>query len=152
MYWGMLSYITPPVALAAFPAAVIAGAKPFRVGLMAMKLGGVKYLIPFFFVVDPALVCQGSSAEIVQAAISTTIGVFFIGSVLEDYLLGIGRIGLQTPGGAISGTALFVGGFIMGLPGWTMDFLGLAIALSAILAMFLVRGFKKEKQPVPVMK
>jgi TRAP transporter 4TM/12TM fusion protein len=152
MYWGMLSYITPPVALAAFPAAVIAGAKPFRVGLMAMKLGGVKYLIPFFFVFDPALVCQGSIAEIVQAAVSTILGVFFIGSVLEDYLFGVGRIHLRTVRGAFSGAALFVGGFIMGLPGWTMDFLGLAIVLVAIFTMLLTRGFKKERQPVPVMK
>jgi TRAP-type uncharacterized transport system fused permease subunit len=145
MYWGMLSFITPPVALAAFPAAVIAGAKPFRVGLMAMKLGGVKYLVPLFFVLDPALVCQASVGEILQAAVSTTIGVFFIGAVLEDYCLGFGRIQLKSAGGAIAGAAMFVGGFIMGLPGWTMDFLGLVIAMSAMGVMVLMRMLKRQK-------
>jgi TRAP transporter 4TM/12TM fusion protein len=144
MYWGMLSYITPPVALAAFPAAVIAGAKPFRVGLMAMKLGGVKYLIPFFFVFDPALVFQGTWTEILQAAVSTTLGVFFIGSVLEDYLYGVGRIHFQTRSGAFSAVALFVGGFILGLPGWNMDSLGAAIALVGIFTMLITRGSREE--------
>jgi len=147
MYWGMLSYITPPVALAAFPAAVIAGAKPFRVGLMAMKLGGVKYIVPLFFVLDPALVCQAGIGDIFQAAISTTIGVFLIGSVLENYMLGIGNLRLWTPAGAVSGAALFVGGFIMGLPGWTMDFLGFGIAVAAVIFILITRSFKMDGQP-----
>jgi len=147
MYWGMLSFITPPVALAAFPAAVIAGAKPFRVGLMAMKLGGVKYIVPLFFVLDPALVCQAGVGDIFQAAISATIGVFLIGSVLENYMLGIGNLRLWSPTGAVAGAALFVGGFIMGLPGWTMDFLGFGISVAAVIFILTTRSFKMDRQP-----
>ncbi len=58
-YWGMLSYITPPVALGAFAAATVAGARPMRTGLEAMKLGTIIYFIPFFFALDPALIMKG---------------------------------------------------------------------------------------------
>ncbi|MCP3969965.1 MAG: TRAP transporter fused permease subunit, partial [Rhodobacteraceae bacterium] len=50
LYWGMLSYITPPVALGAFAAATIAKARPMLTGLHAMRLGSIIYFIPFFFV------------------------------------------------------------------------------------------------------
>ncbi len=143
MYWGMLSYITPPVALASFPAAVIAQSNPIKVGLVAMKLGAVKYLVPLFFVLDPALVMQAEAGAVLQAFASTTAGVLVIGSVLEGYVIGVGKLELKTIDGFISGGALFVGGFILGLPGSKMDLLGLAIvALSLIFILFirLIKG------------
>ena len=143
MYWGMLSYITPPVALASFPAAVIAQSSPMKVALVAMKLGAVKYLIPLFFVLDPALVMQAEAGAILQAFASATVGVLLIGSVLEGYLIGIGKLELKTIHGLISGAGLFVGGFILGLPGLKMDLLGLGIAAAAILFIFLTRSVKK---------
>lgn len=54
-YFGVLSAITPPVALAAVAAAPIAGAEPVRTGLMALKLSLVGFIIPFVFVYEPAL-------------------------------------------------------------------------------------------------
>lgn len=146
MYWGMLSYITPPVALASFPAAVIAQSSPIKVALVAMKLGAVKYLIPLFFVLDPALVMQAEAGAILQAFASATLGVLLIGSVLEGYVIGIGKLELKTIHGLISGAALFVGGFILGLPGSKMDALGLGIAAAAILFIFLTRSVKKAGQ------
>jgi TRAP-type uncharacterized transport system fused permease subunit len=148
MYWGMLSYITPPVALAAFPAAVIAGSRPIKVAFVAMKLGAVKYLVPLFFVLDPALVMQAGVGDILQAAISASIGVLLIGSVLEGYLVGVGKLHLNTRDGLIAGVVLFVSGFILGLPGWKLDFLGLGLAAVTILFIFMMRSGKKTEQPV----
>ncbi len=142
MYWGMLSFITPPVALAAFPAAVIAGAKPVKVGFMAMKLGGVKYIVPLFFVLDPALVFQAPLADVAQAAISTTIGVILIASVLENYMVGVGNLRLWKPDGMFTCGLMFVGGFIMGLPGWTADLIGAAIAAAGIVIIFILRAMR----------
>ena len=143
MYWGMLSYITPPVALASFPAAVIAQSNPIRVALVAMKLGAVKYLVPLFFVLDPALVMQAGAGAILQAFATTTLGVLLIGSVLEGYLIGMGKLELKTIDGFVSGAGLFVGGFILGLPGLKMDLLGLGIAAATIVFIFLMRFVKK---------
>ena len=54
-YYGVLADITPPVALAAYAAAGIAGANPFRTGNTAFRLGIAKALVPFVFVYSPAL-------------------------------------------------------------------------------------------------
>jgi len=155
MYWGMLSYITPPVALAAFPAAVIAGARPLKVGLTAMKLGGVKYVIPLFFVLDPALILQASIGNILQSALSTGLGILLIGSVLESYLIGVGNLKLQTIDGFISGILLFVAGFILSLPGSVlgitnlkMDLLGLGLIAVSLVFIFFMRFIKKNSKAV----
>ncbi|HET9736447.1 MAG TPA: TRAP transporter permease, partial [Burkholderiales bacterium] len=62
-YWGMLSAITPPVAIASFAAAGIAGAPPMKTGWESMRVGSIIYFIPFFFVLNPAFVLQGPLAE-----------------------------------------------------------------------------------------
>ena len=61
-YWGMLSAITPPVAIASFAAAGIAGAPAMRTGWESMWVGSIIYFIPFFFVLNPALVLQGDKS------------------------------------------------------------------------------------------
>ena len=60
-YWGMLSSITPPVAIASFAAAGIAGSPAMKTGWESMWVGSIIYFIPFFFVLNPALVLQGAS-------------------------------------------------------------------------------------------
>ena len=59
-YWGMLSSITPPVAIASFAAAGIAGSPAMKTGWESMWVGSIIYFIPFFFVLNPALVLQGA--------------------------------------------------------------------------------------------
>ena len=59
-YWGMLSSITPPVAIASFAAAGIAGSPAMKTGWESMWVGSIIYFIPFFFVMNPALVLQGN--------------------------------------------------------------------------------------------
>ena len=58
-YWGMLSAITPPVAIAFAAAAGIAGAPAMKTGWESMWVGSIIYFIPFFFVLNPALLLQG---------------------------------------------------------------------------------------------
>lgn len=145
MYWGMLSYITPPVALAAYPAAVIAGSPPIKVGLVAMKLGAVKYLVPLFFVFDPALVMQAGAGEILQAFISASLGVLLIGSVLEGYLIGIGRIDLTSINGFVGGAGLFIAGCMLSLPGWKMDLFGILAAIASLALMYIIRRIGKTE-------
>jgi len=57
LYWAMLSFITPPVALGAFAAASIADARPIATGFAAMRLGGAIYLLPFLFCAAPVWGC-----------------------------------------------------------------------------------------------
>jgi len=73
MYCGMLSYITPPVAIGAFSAASIAGARPMTVGVTAMRLGVGMWVLPFMFVLCPSVILQGAiwKAMLIVAASAT---------------------------------------------------------------------------------
>ena len=92
LYWGMVSFITPPVALGAFAAATMAGAGAMRTGFEAMKLGGVIYFVPFFFVLNPALIGQGSPTEVVVVLICALIGVWFLSAALQGYVSFMGPL------------------------------------------------------------
>ncbi|MDT8429343.1 MAG: TRAP transporter fused permease subunit [Pseudomonadales bacterium] len=98
MYWGMLSFITPPVALAAFAAASVAQVSAMRAGWEAMRLGAIIYFIPFFFVFNPALLLQGAWSEILVVFLTALLGVALVSAALQGYLLGFGRIGKGTWG------------------------------------------------------
>ena len=98
MYWGMLSFITPPVALAAFAAASVANVSPMRAGFEAMRLGAIIYFVPFFFVFNPALLLQGSIIENIQAITTALIGVAVVSSALQGYLIGFGDLGTGIKG------------------------------------------------------
>jgi len=82
-----LSTVTPPVALASFAGAAIAGSKPFATGFESMRLAAVAYLVPYFFVFSPELIWKGSLGAIGLAAFSATIGTIALGSGLMGYLV-----------------------------------------------------------------
>jgi TRAP-type uncharacterized transport system fused permease subunit len=92
LYWGMVSYITPPVALGAFAASTMAGSNAMATGLEAMRLGGVIYIAPFFFVLNPALVGQAPPMEVAVALISALVGVAMISASLQGYISLVGPV------------------------------------------------------------
>ena len=90
-YYGVLADITPPVALAAYAGAGIAGANPFRTGNTAFRLAIAKALVPFVFVYSPALLIITDDFTW-QAFVVTTAGAVFgiglLGAAFTGYLLG----------------------------------------------------------------
>lgn len=138
LYWGMLSFITPPVALAAFAAASVARCEPMQTGLEAMRIGTIIYFIPFFFVFNPALLLQGPWGEIVIVLITATIGIMLVSAGLQGWLLGAGSTGQ----GALSWIArlsLIVGGLALAAPGGGMIGLG-HLELTAIALVLAAPG------------
>lgn len=85
-YFGMLSMITPPVCLATYVAASLAGADFWRTGWAGMRLGVVAYVVPFIFVFHPAMLMKGSFTEIFLAAATAAIGVVLMGIGLAGFL------------------------------------------------------------------
>jgi TRAP transporter 4TM/12TM fusion protein len=83
-YWGMLSAITPPVAIASFAAAGIAGAPAMKTGWESMRVGSIIYFIPFFFVMNPAFVLQGGVLEALFLAGKVLLGTVFICGSIQD--------------------------------------------------------------------
>ncbi|MEO8559183.1 MAG: TRAP transporter fused permease subunit [Rhodospirillales bacterium] len=140
MYWGMVSFITPPVALAAFAAASIAKASPIDTGLQAMKIGAIIYFVPFFFVLNPSMVLQGSLVDAAGFFVTALIGITLICGGLQGYQPLIGdlrRCGvLEWPvrGALIAGGLFFAapGGGLMPWSPLQMMVAALAISLPAL--------------------
>ena len=93
LYWGMMSYLTPPVAIAAVTAAGIAGSSALKTGFYAMRLGAILFILPFLFVINPALILQGGWQEIIIAATSAVIAIWILSSAMEGYLYRVGMLG-----------------------------------------------------------
>lgn len=110
-YWGMLSFITPPVALGAFAAASVAKASPMATGFEAMRLGSVIYFIPFFFVLDPSLVLQGPPLQTLATLALALVGILMFASAMQGYLVGVGRLKPVERG------FFLVGSLLLPLPG-----------------------------------
>jgi TRAP transporter 4TM/12TM fusion protein len=116
-YWGMLSSITPPVAIASFAAAGIAGAPPMQTGWASMRVGSIIYFIPFFFVLNPAFVLQGPWYESLYLTLSAGVGTIFICGGLQGYQLFIGDLRgsgrMEWPIRLL----LIIAGFLLAAPG-----------------------------------
>ena len=85
VYFSIISAITPPVAVAAFAAAGIAGASPTKVGLEAVRIGLASFVIPFIFVYNPTLLLEGSMIEIIYTIFTASFGVILLGCGLVGY-------------------------------------------------------------------
>ncbi|MBI2347430.1 MAG: TRAP transporter fused permease subunit [Deltaproteobacteria bacterium] len=131
-YFGCMSLVTPPVALAAYAAAVIARADYWKTGWEASRLGIVGYIVPFIFVYQPALLLKGSSGEVVLAAATAIIGTIALAGAMSGFFFGAvfwwQRILLGT------------GSLTLIYPGWKSDLLGLALVAIALAGTRLARA------------
>lgn len=92
LFCGNLSYITPPVALGAIAAATIGGSKPMATAFKSVKLGIVLFILPFLFVINPALIMQGSAMDIISSLLSVIMGCVFIAASFEGWLYFLGQL------------------------------------------------------------
>jgi TRAP transporter 4TM/12TM fusion protein len=150
LYWGMVSFITPPVALAAFAAAPIARVSQWAIGWQSMRLGTIIYLVPFLFVYNPELLLKGAAIDVVVTIATSFVGVFFLASGLQGYVMGGGRaVGVV---GIATRLLLLAGGILCalsGIPqlGWshhTTSTVGIALGLAAIL-LLRVTGAERSR-------
>lgn len=89
-YYGVLADITPPVAIAAYAAAGMAGADPFKTGNTAFRLALGKALVPFVFVFSPSmlLVTKGFSwNEMILATGGCILGIVLLSAAFSNYFL-----------------------------------------------------------------
>lgn len=145
-YWGMLSFITPPVALGAFAAASIAKTPPMQTGFEAMKIGSVIYFIPFFFVFDPALIMRGTWDNILLSTALATFGVWIFASGIQGYIAGIGPLFSKGLTVWILRLPVLIGAILIALPGegvpgfndWELLGIGLLVMAPTVIAAFIV--------------
>lgn len=145
-YWGMLSFITPPVALGAFAAASVARTPPMRTGFEAMRIGSVIYFIPFFFVFDPALITHGSWDNILLSTLLAIFGVWMFASGIQGYIAGIGPLFRNGPFAWMLRLPVLVGAILIALPAeavpgfndWELLGLGLLVMAPVIIAALML--------------
>lgn len=123
-FFGCVSTITPPVALASYVAAGIANADINEVGWTAFSYGITCFVLPFMFFFGPALMLNGATSEISLAAISGFVGTFFIAASV------VGFINEKLPL-ALRGLS-FLAGLLLLLQGWQTDAAGIVLALALI--------------------
>jgi TRAP-type uncharacterized transport system fused permease subunit len=107
MWWSQASNITPPVALASYVAANIAGSPLWQTGNAAVVKGAGFFFLPLLFVYQPAFLFNGTALEIAAAIGSVLIGVVMISAAIEGYLLRALNAGLRVAYG-VAGSLLIV--------------------------------------------
>ena len=130
-YYGVLSFLTPPVCLAAYAAASLAGANMIQTAFQSMRLGIAAYIVPFIFAYKPALLLIGTPFEVTEACIAALIGISFIAIGLEGYLfrsLQMWKRGI-----------FILGGLILMVPGLLFDAVGLCLVFPVFLMEWRAR-------------
>ena len=138
MYFGMMSMITPPVAVAAFAAASLARADPMKTGWEACRFGWSAFIVPFLFVLSPTLLLIGPAEEVALAIVTATLGIWLTSIGVIGYFMRPMGAGLRLLFGAAGILALIPAGAFPGAV-WT-DIVGAALGAVLIAReLWLVR-------------
>ncbi|MGP5326423.1 TRAP transporter permease [Vreelandella titanicae] len=138
-YFGLLSMVTPPVALASFAAANIAGAGAgaWSTSIAAMRLAWPAYVVPFLFLFAPSLILEGSPMQVTWALGSAIMGIYMVTAGIVGYM---GRMV-----GAWFRFLLIIGGFLLLIPtdlfsgGFYTDIVGLAVFGFCVICSAFIR-------------
>lgn len=135
LIYACLSNITPPVAMSAYVASGIAGSDQTKTGLMAVRLGLIGFIIPFFFLDNPVLLIgvdpAAAAVETLWAVFSAAVGTFALVGALEGWIL--------CKCGWAERTVLFIASPLLLFPGTMTDFAGFAGIAAVIGFQFLQR-------------
>ncbi|MGE4528940.1 MAG: TRAP transporter permease [Rhodospirillaceae bacterium] len=135
-YFGIISAITPPVALAAYVAAGIAGDKPMQLGFEACMLALPAFLLPYIFVYQPGILMVGTVGQIVPVVASSIFGSFLCAVAVQGYLF--------CPLKAWERVVTFAAALSTLAPEIITDIVGYAAA--AVILTILYTRAKKQKQ------
>jgi TRAP transporter 4TM/12TM fusion protein len=130
MYYGMMSMITPPVAVAAFTAAGIADAHPMRTALTSVRAGWIAYVIPFIFVFSPGLTMSGGFVEIATTVAAIIMAILLLSVALTGYFL--------RPLGPVRRVIALLSGLLLCLPADAFPSAGFLLAAAAAVGTILV--------------
>jgi TRAP transporter 4TM/12TM fusion protein len=142
-YYGVLADITPPVALAAYAAAGMAGADPFRTGNTAFRLGLGKVLVPFVFVFSPSLLL------VAKGFTWPDFWIAFLGCVAGITCLSAGITGWMLTRTALwERVLLILAAILLVAPELYSSLLGLALVVPVLLRQVAARGASPEREGV----
>lgn len=139
-YFGILADITPPVALAAYAAAGMAGSDPFKTGNTAFRLGITKLIVPFVFVFSPSLLIsvQGFTwYEFFVTLLGCMVGLVLLSAALSRFML----VGMKS----WERWLCTIGALLTIIPGLASGIIGLVICIPVFIRQ--LAGLKLENAP-----
>jgi len=140
-YFGVVSMVTPPEAMAALAAAGISGANFWSTGIQAFKFSLAAFLVPYAFVYNQALLLRGPWTEIAWVVPTTAVGVILLAAAVVGYAYG--------PARPIERLLLFVASLLLITPEKITDFVGIALAASVFAAQRRrVKATTTDRQPL----
>src|SRR5699024_2719662 len=137
-FFGILADVTPPVCLAAFAGAGIARSNPLRTGVTALRLALAGFLIPYVFVLQPALVLQAGWQELPLPLLTLMAGMIAFASGLAGYALM--RVNLAER------ALLIAGGIALVYPHPLISLAGLVIVALALVSQLSRRKILKGRE------
>jgi TRAP transporter 4TM/12TM fusion protein len=126
LYYGMMSMITPPIAIAAFAAATLTHADQMKTAVAAVRFGWIAYVLPFLIIASPTLIMKGATLDIVIDVATAFIGVWLVSFGLMGYFVrpldlvmrlgfAVAGIGAFVPIGAFAGASTAIAaGIVLG--------------------------------------
>lgn len=135
-YFGIMAQITPPVCLASYTAAGIAGADSLKTGFTGFMYALVAFLVPFVFVYNPELLLMGTPGEIAKATVILFFGTYLLAGAISGYMV--------APLNKFNRAILFIGALCMIAPETITDIIGLIIGIYIIVSGLI----KKKRVPV----
>ncbi|MEM9781633.1 MAG: TRAP transporter fused permease subunit [Pseudomonadota bacterium] len=126
-YYAVVSAITPPVALAAYAGAAIAGAEPMRTSIASFRVGLAAFVVPFMFFYSPGLLFEAPWYEILRNACTALVGVYLLAAAVQGWFAG--------PAGPVVRLILLLAALLMIAGDWRTDIAGLLL----IATLFGVR-------------
>jgi TRAP transporter 4TM/12TM fusion protein len=130
LYYGMMSMITPPVAVAAFTAAGMAGADPMQTAVNSVKTGWLAYVIPFAFVFSPGLTMNGGPGFITITVATFVVGILLVSIAMTGYFM--------RPIGPVARALACISGLLLWIPVNAFSFASLVVAAAAVLGILLL--------------
>ena len=130
-YFAVVSAITPPVALAAYAGAAIAGSDPMRTSVASFKVGLAAFIVPFMFFYSPGLLMEAPWHEILRNVATGLVGVYLLAAAVQGWFMG--------PAGLASRLLLLAGSICMISGDWRTDLAGIGIAV-LLLALAWQQG------------
>lgn len=133
LYFGLMSMVTPPIAVCSFAAANLAKASPWATSWSAMWFGWTAYVIPFLFVLSPSMLLIGDPVDAALSAVTALFGVWFIS-------IGIVGYARDRIGGVIRLISI-IAGIMLLLPGTVFAGAYFVVAAGAAIAVLLAVKF-----------
>ena len=139
-YFGCISSITPPVALAAYAGSGLAGCDPNKTGYKAFRLAFCSFLMPYLFVYNPVLLMEGGVLDILWSLVTALIGAYLLASGFEGFFFRWSLKWFERP-------LMILGAVMLIVPGMVTDLVGIAIIVVEFVTEFM---FKRSEKFVPV--